>query len=86
MSPSVELLSWRHKISEDQQYAAAAETVPESERVEMTPDTSYHEHELYRGGVLTLGCCGYPNVGKSSVINALIGRKVSVWRVTVRSG
>nr|XP_041568666.1 guanine nucleotide-binding protein-like 1 isoform X1 [Taeniopygia guttata]XP_041568667.1 guanine nucleotide-binding protein-like 1 isoform X2 [Taeniopygia guttata] len=30
--------------------------------------------ERYRHGVLTLGCVGLPNAGKSSVLNALLGR------------
>ncbi|KAM6396181.1 LOW QUALITY PROTEIN: guanine nucleotide-binding protein-like 1 [Rhynochetos jubatus] len=42
--------------------------------------------ERYRHGVLTLGCVGLPNAGKSSVLNALVGRSaVSVSRTPGRT-
>ncbi|XP_061770820.1 guanine nucleotide-binding protein-like 1 [Nerophis ophidion] len=80
----VDLSSWEQKI----QANAVAEQLDgdgldedaESVLVEHQSDSAMEmsnpSHELYKDGVLTLGCIGFPNVGKSSVINSLVGRKV----------
>lgn len=82
-SGRVDLSSWEQKIQRD----AVAEQLDgdefdekDSVLMEHQSDSSMEmgspSQELYKDGVLTLGCIGFPNVGKSSVINSLVGRKV----------
>ncbi|XP_029694591.1 guanine nucleotide-binding protein-like 1 isoform X2 [Takifugu rubripes] len=79
----IDLSSWEQKIQKD----AVAEQLDgdqldekDSVLMEHQSDSSMEmnssSQELYKDGVLTLGCIGFPNVGKSSVINSLVGRKV----------
>ena len=76
----LDLSSWREKITAEMNDAGQeeAETDLKIGTVVDTPapDSSYYEFKKFSGGILTLGCVGQPNVGKSSVINALMGKKV----------
>ena len=70
---TVDLSSWHERLSHEM---AGREPLVET-RVQLEENTGEHyAHQAFRDGVLTLGCCGYPNVGKSSLINGLMGRKV----------
>ncbi|KAM9263864.1 LOW QUALITY PROTEIN: guanine nucleotide-binding protein-like 1 [Morus bassanus] len=96
----VDLSSWRARL--EQAEAAAARGEEEEEQPEEAGDgaeagdededgdgsaAAPRQWERYRHGVLhTLGCVGLPNAGKSSVLNALVGRgAVSVSRAPGRT-
>ncbi|KAM9310230.1 LOW QUALITY PROTEIN: guanine nucleotide-binding protein-like 1 [Pholidichthys leucotaenia] len=83
-SGKVDLSSWEQKIQRDsvaqrlegEQPDDGAESVLVEHQSDSAMEMNSPSQELYKDGVLTLGCIGFPNVGKSSVINSLVGRKV----------
>jgi len=71
VSSQIDLSSWKKHIQECMN-DEIIESDLKHEKIEMSPLTKVTKAT----GHITLGFTGYPNVGKSSILNSIVGHKV----------